>query len=180
MGFEEVRRATLGALLSAVLVASLSGCGGAADYTVPEEICGRKIDPGLVRPLLPEGEEFEAEKRSIGDDTMRCLLFVDRRRELTIREYPDGGEVDAMKFAVENPGRFRNPKKVSFGADTVVSDGMVLSVNPCTYQGEKGHYILDIYVERFDVSEPDGWREELERFAEAYLPVGMEETGCRE
>ncbi|MCI0386122.1 hypothetical protein [Streptomyces sp. CNQ085] len=161
-------------------MASLSACGGSEGYTVPEEICGRKIEPGLLRPLLPEGEKFEAETRSIGDDTMRCLLFVDGRREVTIREYPDGGELDAMKFAAENPGRFANPKKASFGADTVVSDGMVLSVNPCTYQERRGHYILDVSVERFDVSEPDGWRAELERFAEAYLPVGMEETGCEE
>ncbi|MCG3041187.1 hypothetical protein L7D48_11550 [Streptomyces sp. S1A] len=167
-------------LSAVVLVASLSACIGSEGYTVPEEICGRKIDPGLVRPLLPEGEKFEAEMTPIGDDTTRCLLSVDGRTELGIREYRDGGELDAMKFAAENPSRFVNPRKASFGADTVVSDGMALSVNPCTYQGKKGHYILDVSVERFDVSEPDGWREELERFAEAYLPVGMEETGCEE
>ncbi|URN12602.1 hypothetical protein LUW77_15855 [Streptomyces radiopugnans] len=147
---------------------------------MPEEICGRKMDPGVVRALLPEGERFEAEMTPIGDNMTRCMLSVDGQRELGIREYRDGGDFDAMEFAVDNPGRFRNPEKAAFGADTVVSDGTVLSVNPCTYQGEKVHYVLEISVERFDVSEPDGWRAELERFAEAYLPVGMAETGCEE
>ncbi|WP_410537692.1 hypothetical protein [Streptomyces sp. KL2] len=168
------------AVLLAVLAAPLTACGGAEGYTVPEEICGRKIDPELVEPLLPEGGKFGAEAGNVGEDTTRCLLSVDGRTELGIREYRDGGEVDAMEFAVDNPGRFRNPEKAAFGADTVVSDGTVLSVNPCTYQGEKVHYVLEISVERFDVSEPDGWRAELERFAEAYLLVGMAETGCEE
>jgi hypothetical protein len=163
-----------------LLAASLVACGVSEGYTVPGEICGRRIDPGQVEPLLPEGGEFEAEAGNVGEDMTRCLLSVDGRTKLGIREYRDGGEVDAMEFAVDNPGRFRNPEKASFGADTVVSDGKVLSVNPCTYQGEKGHYVLDVSVERFEVSEPRGWKKELERFAEAYLPVGMAETGCEE
>ncbi|PJE94174.1 hypothetical protein CUT44_28190 [Streptomyces carminius] len=165
-------------MLVAVLAVSLSACGEPESYTVPGEICGRKIDPEIVRPLLPEGEKFEAEMEPIGDSLTRCLLSVDGRNELGIREYPDGGDIDAMKFARENPSRFRNPEKAAFGADTAVSDGIVLSVNPCTYQGKKGHYILEVTVNRFDTAEPDGWRAELERFAKAYLPVGMRETGC--
>ncbi|WP_093656970.1 hypothetical protein [Streptomyces radiopugnans] len=147
---------------------------------MPEEICGRKIDPGFVRALLPEGERFEAEMTPIGDNMTRCMLSVDGQRELGIREYRDGGDFDAMEFAAERPRRFRNPEKASFGADTVVSDGKVLSLNPCTYQEERVVYILDITVNRFDADSSDGWREELERFAEAYLPVGMAETGCEE
>ncbi|WP_101257362.1 hypothetical protein [Streptomyces barkulensis] len=107
-----------------------------------------------------------------------CSWSVDGRTELGIREYRDGGEVDVMEFATEHPELFRTTRKATFGAETAVSDGAVLSVNPCTYQGRMGDYILDIRIYRFDVSEPDGWRAELERFAEAYLPVGMEETGC--
>lgn len=61
-----------------------------------------------------------------------------------------------------------------------LSDGTVLSVHPCTPRKEKGDHILDVSIDRFDAADSGSRREELGRFAEAYPPVGMEETGCEE
>ncbi|NEC31108.1 hypothetical protein G3I20_32060 [Streptomyces sp. SID8111] len=167
-------------LLASALGLSLTatvGCSSFNRYEIPTTICGRKIDPTALQPLLPSGENFEARPQISDDKQSSCLIVVDKSAAFTISEIRNQNKFDVMEFARKYPRRSsQNPKKSEIGADAVTSDRWLMSINACTGHGRGDYYILDLDILDEGQSKP----KELERFAQSYLPDAMKAMGCTE
>ncbi|MFF3207300.1 hypothetical protein [Streptomyces sp. NPDC002962] len=69
------------AVLTASLTAgtALSGCSSSEerDYALPRSLCGVSVDPDLLAPFLPPGEEVSTRQTTPNDGTKRCNVSVD-------------------------------------------------------------------------------------------------------
>jgi hypothetical protein len=54
------------------------------NYTIPDKICGAKIDPNLLEPLLPPGDEFEDYPWQRDSRDISCAINIDSRREFSM------------------------------------------------------------------------------------------------
>ncbi|MGK5627786.1 hypothetical protein [Streptomyces sp. URMC 123] len=142
------------------------------EYTVPETLCGRAIDPEVVKPLLPPGRRLTAYQGLEDDDDRTCFINVDRTSVLYIREAVTGGPADAAPRVKPYDG-LRRVKLGPDGDSTVLWNKGALSVNPCVHKGERINYVFEV-----DVYAPDPKKPDIERFAKAYVSVGKPLMGC--
>ncbi|MBD9730574.1 hypothetical protein IGX29_01825 [Streptomyces sp. H28] len=162
--------------LSLLLTATV-GCSSFHRYEIPTTICGRKIDPSALQPLLPSGENFEAQPQISDGDQSSCLILVDKSPAFLIGEIKGQNRFDVMNFAKKYQRRSsQNPSRSEIGDDAVTSDRWLMSINACTGHGGGDYYILDLDILDEGQSKP----EELERFAQSYLPDAMKAMGCTE
>ncbi|CAL9467146.1 hypothetical protein [Streptomyces sp. bgisy022] len=160
----------------ALLSLTISGCS-AAGYEIPSEICGRKIDPSSLEPLLPSGAEFEAEHTIDDDLESACHIFVDKADTLAISELRNQNRFDVMEFVMADARLFKNPRKSAVGDDTVTSDDWLISMNACTGHGKMDYYVVDVTLATKAGEETS---RHLEQFIRSYLPEGMKKMGCTE
>ncbi|AXG80614.1 hypothetical protein [Streptomyces paludis] len=165
----------LGPLAVIAPLLAVSACTQADDYTLPQKICGRAIEPAKLKPLLPSGSEF-AEKHDSDSSSSVCEISVDKKPALYVKEFKNQEKFDVMDFATQRTGKFRDPEKIGIGEDAVVSDSALLLATTCTEKKNANQYILDI--ESVTGNGSDGQRKDLESFATAYLPTGFAAMGC--
>ncbi|MER5937664.1 hypothetical protein ABT121_10135 [Streptomyces sp. NPDC001928] len=72
------------ALAVLVVTACSSGGGDEKNYTVPRTQCGISLDPELLDPFLPGGEEIVVKQSSPNGGTKRCDVIIDG--ETVVRE----------------------------------------------------------------------------------------------
>lgn len=162
-----------------LVLAGTAGCGsGSRNYALPAEICGRAVEPPALKPLLPEGEKFDAEQRSTEEISSDCAVSVDGRSVFWLVEYRDQGSFDVVEHAKEIKSA-RNPVKSDLVEGAIVSDGNFLLMRPCPARGQKSNYILDISMAG-PSSDTEELRRALEEFAASYLPEGLRAMGCTE
>ncbi|MBL3670286.1 hypothetical protein JL475_30790 [Streptomyces sp. M2CJ-2] len=152
------------------LMITLTGCDTATEYTIPNTICGRKIDPSLLKPLLPAGQKFKARQESIDEKKSECVIYIDESTALRINEIRDQNKFDVWEYA----RRYNNPVKSDIGEVALNSDDWLISMNPCPRRGK--YHILDVIIVTGRVTEAKP--KELEEFARTYLPEGMKKMGC--
>ncbi|MEU7044681.1 hypothetical protein AB0A77_26990 [Streptomyces varsoviensis] len=161
-----------------VLLAGAGGCGESQDYEVPNALCGKKVDSGALRPLLPSGERIDVKPGLDKDWTQTCRVSVDKELALYINDARTSGDIDAMTFARQPHRQLKNPRKADIGDDGVLADNGAYIVNRCTYQGKKSSYILEIRLLGSRAKGSDSLRPKIQRFAESYLPAGAKAMGC--
>ncbi|MFI5477603.1 hypothetical protein ACIBAB_00620 [Streptomyces rubiginosohelvolus] len=71
------------ALLGAALII-LPGCSSQKTFEV-SELCGTKVDPALVAPFLPEGEELKVDDGLTEPGQPRCKVYVHGTLHLYLR-----------------------------------------------------------------------------------------------
>ncbi|WP_406145849.1 hypothetical protein [Streptomyces sp. NBC_01012] len=169
------RRAAPALGIAAALLAGLTACGAdpTADDITPKALCGRTVDPELLRSLLPSGE-IKAKQESIGDPmNSRCVVSVNGSRTLYVDEVRDQNYFNVQKEIPVGP----YPQQSGTSGNAVIADGRYVSMSPCPKRGSKSNFVLDITL---SVS-PDRAREQrtqLEKFATAYRPEGLRAMGC--
>ncbi|MFC8100521.1 hypothetical protein [Streptomyces sp. NPDC057363] len=175
MSVRVFRRIVLSGASVAVLAVGVSACGNDKRNAIPEQLCDVAITPELTAPLLPDGDEVKTEPQSPRkDEYAQCTVSVDGKAALYIVEYSGQNSFDALEYA-RDTSAFRNPQKVKGVTNAVIADGKFIAVTPCG-EGKKSH-VLDIDM-NMPSSEAMDLRDELERFATSYLPVGKKVIGC--
>lgn len=160
----------------ALSLLSITGCSNSTPYELPHDICGRKIDPVALQPLLPSGQQFEAVPGNDDHVQSTCSISVDNNTALILQEHRGQNRFDVWDFVVDDdPDSAKNPKKAAVGDDTVTTDDWLISMNACTGYGKLDYYILDVIL---GVKTDEPMHQELEDFAKSYLPEGMKKAGC--
>ncbi|MBM7441415.1 hypothetical protein [Streptomyces sp. HB132] len=168
------RRTAPSLTVAAALIAGLTACTGPTAPTTPSVLCGRTVDPDLLRSLLPDGE-IKAKQESVGDpQTSNCVVTVDGSRRLYINEIRDQKYFEVQKKISVGP----NPKQSGTSGNAVISDGWYVSMSPCHKRGSKSNYVLDVILS-VSHAQAHKKRSQLEKFATAYRPEGLRAMGCR-
>ncbi|WP_405413293.1 hypothetical protein [Streptomyces rubiginosohelvolus] len=164
------------ALLGAALMI-LPGCSSPKTFEV-SELCGTKVDPALVAPFLPEGEELKVDDSLTEAGQPRCKVYVDGTLHLYLRGDIVEPDFDPLKATEQSMRRLGDPAPADIGDGATIADHGAMAVRACTHQGEKRQYVLDLDgVDRpQDTAER---RRALEEFLRSQLPVAMEAEGCR-
>ncbi|NEE13772.1 hypothetical protein G3M58_45870, partial [Streptomyces sp. SID7499] len=71
--------------LAVLLLAGVSACGGAEEYTVPSKACDRDVNKDELGALLPSGAELR-EKPSTSDTSFSCRIYVDDLMQFAFTE----------------------------------------------------------------------------------------------
>ncbi|WP_405795401.1 hypothetical protein [Streptomyces sp. NBC_01506] len=102
------------AAVALVLSIGLSGCGGGEkkDYAVPASLCGVPVEPELLEPLLPSGEEISVQESGYENEVQRrlCTVTVDGDVSLTVNgEWREAGftALEAGEDHVAGGGEFQ-------------------------------------------------------------------------
>ncbi|MEV0262771.1 hypothetical protein AB0I49_15715 [Streptomyces sp. NPDC050617] len=161
-----------------VVLAGAGGCGESEGYAVPESLCGKKVAPQLLRPLLPAGERIDVRQGLEDDWSETCRVSVDKELVLYIEDARAPGAIDATTYAWQPLRQLKNLHKADIGDDGMLANNGAYVVNRCTYRGKKSSYVLEIHVFGSLVKSSDSLRAKIQRFAKSYLPVGSEAMGC--
>ncbi|RKN09325.1 hypothetical protein [Streptomyces radicis] len=128
-----MRRIPAAFLLTTILACSACTSGSdepdeeAREFVIPEDLCNLTVDPDLVSPLLPPGEELRADPElieypdgSLGT-TARCVVHVDDSPALTLDAIPSWPSGVAAGV-----GPYLDHRRVGHS----VAEGEVLSESP--------------------------------------------------
>ncbi|WP_435610315.1 hypothetical protein [Streptomyces sp. C10-9-1] len=160
-----------------MLLAAATGCSGPPAYDIPEKPCRRSIDPEALKPLLPEGGTFTARVGEDDDVAFMCDMSI-KGEIVRIWELRDQSHFDMVDNAMRRYTR-SDPMESQVPGDSIIADGVFVSMNPCPARGEKSNYILEITTTQ-SPSKAKESREALEAFAASYLPEGLKAMGCTE
>jgi len=171
-------RPVCGAILLTALLTGAVGCSSHEEFKV-SEACGTKVDPELIRQLLPEGDELEIEDTFSEPGQPRCAFEVDGEPSLELRGDVVEAHLKPLEISADGLRRMGNPSPAdNIGDGASIADHGAIAVQACTYKEEKRQYVLafDGVDNPKDTAER---RQAIERFARSYLPVAMEAEGCR-
>ncbi len=164
--------------LVVLLLAGTAGCAQAQEYAVPGDVCGVKVQPALLKPLLPPGDSFNQGKtHEGGGDITGCAMEVDDRRELTFQASLVAVDVDPLQVKSISLLRAGNPQKADIGSDARIADNAAMAYGACTYRGEPRRYVVELWVQEPSANVNER-REDLARFITAYLPAAQKAAGC--
>ncbi|MBN0044196.1 hypothetical protein JS756_08755 [Streptomyces actuosus] len=166
--------AVVGAVV--VVLAGVSACAGSGGFTIPERLCGVEVSPDLLRPLLPAGEEFEAERKEPASDRRQCVVSVDGKTVLSIDEFSGQRGFDAVEHARTTRPEL-DPQKVPAVSNAAIMDGEFVAVTSCGGGGDQSAHVLDVSLPG-PRKEAGRKREALERFAVSYLPHSLGAANC--
>ncbi|WP_063729190.1 hypothetical protein [Streptomyces sp. RTd22] len=179
-----MKRSSIFLLVGALFVSAV-GCGGdSREYAVPKKLCGAKVDPDLLAPLLPAGEKMKMRKstRDIGETCSISVVpgedrgyvpALDIKRD-SVTEGDDPLKV--MKWRLIRSG---NPKKVDIGDDARIADSMGLVALSCPPKGKDTTLAVEVDLSTPTPKDVSERRKALERFLRSYLPTAAKAHGCR-
>lgn len=165
------------ALLGVLVGLALSGCsaGEKKNYTVPQELCGAKVTPGLTSALLPVGDKLRVEPSQSGGPSPRqfCDVLVDGNIELKV----EGGWQPSGTTAQQAAS-----KALTFGTRSTeggrfaLSDDKAFTVVDCANAEHKaGRFSFEVAV-----AHPDGdVGEKTQRFLAAFSESYAKKLPCR-
>ena len=95
------RRTRTSLFAATVVAALLTACSESeeATYTVPETVCGVRIDPDALRPLLRPGDTLETENISRDPVPGECRILTDSRQNIWMEPWPLGEVKDPVEWA---------------------------------------------------------------------------------
>ncbi|MEV1026948.1 hypothetical protein [Streptomyces sp. NPDC050264] len=164
--------ATVGTLLLT------AGCGGGGrDYTLPKNVCGTRIDPGLLSDFMPDGETVKAQPT--GQSIWYCKVFVDKAQVFRTQDAVTTVDTDPLKVKERELTREGNPVRVPGpGEKGVVTDMGAMAVSRCSVKGKQHVFVseIDLFAERPDNTADR--RKALKAFMKAYHPRAMAHHGC--
>ncbi|OCC09771.1 hypothetical protein [Streptomyces sp. PTY087I2] len=158
--------------LAVLLLACVSACGGAEEYTVPSKACGRDVSKDELGALLPSGAELR-EKPSVSDKSFSCQIYVDGLMQFAFTEHSGQREFDVPAYAKSGRlGGFDQLRASDVSDNAVVSHTRSVVMAPCPKAGRS--YILDLELPGAE----DDHSRDIERFIRSYLPTGLAAMGC--
>ncbi|MFJ5867511.1 hypothetical protein ACIQEY_24280 [Streptomyces parvus] len=158
--------------LAVLLLAGVSACGGAEEYTVPSKACDRDVSKGELGALLPSGAELR-EKQSVSDKSFSCQVYVDDLMQFAFTEYFGQRKFDVLAYAKSGRlGNFDQLRASDVSDNAVVSHTRSVVMAPCPKAGK--NYILNLELPNTEGDHSD----DIERFVRSYLPTGLAAMGC--
>ncbi|MEU2801526.1 MULTISPECIES: hypothetical protein [unclassified Streptomyces] len=158
--------------LAALLLAGVSACGGAEEYTVPAKACDRDVSKDELGALLPSGSELR-EKPSTSDTSFSCQIYVDGLMQFAFTERSGQRKFDVSAYAKSGRlGGFDQLRTSDVSDNAVVSHTRSVVMAPCPKAG--GNYVLDLELPNIEGDHSD----DIERFVRSYLPAGLAAMGC--
>lgn len=179
-----MKRSSIFLLVGALFMGAV-GCGGdSRDYAVPKKLCGTKVDPDVLAPLLPAGEEVHQRVNSRdlgatcdvsvtgeGGKGGSSVMYVKRDA------VPEGD--DPLKVMRDMLIRSGNPKRVDIGDDARIADSAGLVALSCPPKGKDTTLALEVDLFTSTPKDVSERRKALERFLRSYLPTAAKAQGCR-
>jgi hypothetical protein len=178
----ERTRAVSSGVLAGCVAFLLSGCGEERDYAVPAKVCGARVEPDLLEPLLPPGDKLTATKDDFGGNRglEGCTVHVDGRVVLSTQ-----GEWRAERLSAEeaatnpSPEPFAGGRFASWdrGAATVLACHAPARDVVSADEGEGQARYMTLVV---DVPVPDeGTEDAMKKFIVEYARAYAETLPCQ-
>lgn len=148
----------------------------------PEKLCGTRVDPDLVRPLLESAEELDEYSRVERGQAISapCLLHAGEEEVLVLFFYwtDTAPKVTEPDYDTSGFQVVRNTEAVSGLGDTaIVGANGAVATTPCRV-GDKEHFTLKLFLPQVGPADA-GHREDIERFMRAYFPATVKTWNCR-
>jgi hypothetical protein len=165
----------------------LTACGGGEEreYVVPEEICGARIDPELLEPLLPPGEEF---RQSDDIAPMGCTISIDSGVDFIMFLHVTNSYTDPEEWASGSGITQTEPADIA--GDAVLRNGenragatasfrcTVEEGNPVVPEGGK-YALFDLDLPgSMNIEDEEERMQSIEDFARNYVEGLQEMVGC--
>jgi len=107
----------IGALVAALMVGSCSEPVEAKrEYKVPASLCGKKVPPEVLAPLLPPGKRVSSSSTGEGDPLEYCRLKVDGEQVLSL-SVEWRGEGTGLREAANTVVGLRERDEVGLGGE---------------------------------------------------------------
>ncbi|MFD7301722.1 hypothetical protein ACFV83_12465 [Streptomyces pharetrae] len=156
--------------------------GRAETPTLPESLCGTRIGPDLLRPLLPQDEAV-----TVDDDVDRerprpsawCVVYANGEEAIGLRYAWHSDPVDPLEIAnsTSSVSQLELPQYVALpGARAVVGNTGAIATTSCR-TSEGSYFTLSVLLEGVNVT-ADSYRSSLEDFMRAYFPATVKTLGC--
>ncbi|MFD8199393.1 hypothetical protein [Streptomyces sp. NPDC059701] len=174
-----VRRGLSGAATALMLGLSAVSCADSAEQTVPDRICGTRIDPDVTRQIVHPGDawsEFNRVERAEAV-TAPCVLLSDKKPVLDFRFWWTEDKPDLMYLArPESISRVSQPRRVDFAEGAVMGTDGALSTAFCKSSSGK-YFTLTLRMPQ--VTPVDGsHRKDIENFMRVYFPATVKTLRC--
>ncbi|MFG2356623.1 hypothetical protein [Streptomyces sp. NPDC048521] len=167
-------------LVALFLSLFLTSCSRGADHSVPEAICGTRIDPALTRLLLPSLEDLHEFTRVDRDEaiTAPCVLLSGRQPVLEFQFSWDETATDLMYLATGNGtvSRVNQPRKADFGMKAIAGTDGAIATTRCRTKGGN-YFTLTLQLPRIKPTD-QSHRKDIEAFMRAYFPATLRTMGC--
>ena len=170
------RTATAAAVLLAAAACSASGTD--RDYAVPADVCGVRVGPDLLKPLLPGGEKLSQKSYDAGAGSPRCRVLVDGQLVLYVSGDVVTRDTDPIKVNAHGLQAMGNPASVSVGDAARLADNGALAVADCTFQGQQQRFVTLFQLSRDVPEDVSARRAALRSLLSAYLPGAMDKQAC--
>ncbi|MBT3154726.1 hypothetical protein HTV45_28285 [Streptomyces sp. CHD11] len=156
--------------------------GGEGKRELPESLCGTRISPRLLEPLLPaEGDVSERNDVERGEPqpSSPCRVYVGDEVALRLRFAWHSDPVDPLQVAgsVDSVSNLSMPERVDLPEETVIGYDGAISTTLCETEGGS-RFTLSVLLEGAN-STRDTYRAPLEDFMRAYFPATVKTLNCR-
>ncbi|MEU7055149.1 hypothetical protein [Streptomyces sp. NPDC046197] len=155
-------------------------CDGAADQEIPKSICGTRMDPDLMRPLVTSAEDWHEYDRVDRSEaiTAPCLVQVQNHLAIRFRFSWDENPMDLMYLA-KNTGSISgvtDPREIASPYKMVVGTDGAISTTRCKTKGGQ-YFTLTLQLPRIKLTDQTH-RKDIEKFMRAYFPATVNTLGC--
>jgi hypothetical protein len=161
-------------LLVAVLIFGSAGCSATSrEYALPADLCGRPVDPALLKPFLPNGEKLEV--KVVRDDVREktCDFFVDGKRKLRIEEGLASIRPKSVLTGIwsRNGIGYKNPVDSLKVKGAVVADHSATVQVECTFPGMERAVAWDVEIimDNFNEKKTKSRAADFERLLEPFV-----------
>lgn len=171
-------------LLCGALLLGVPGCAQSQDYASPEKICGTKVDPDAIAPLLPKGTEVRSRQNASSREGATCTVEVVREdgakytQVMRIRRDAVPGGDDPLKVKEKRLDAYGDPRPADIGAEGRIADKGALAVKPCPRRGAETTFALQIDLYTATPAKVTERRTALKRFARGHFPLAFKDQGC--
>lgn len=173
-------RRTVAALVAAVALAAVAGCGSSRDYTVPDSLCGVPVHSADLAPLLPDGGTLKQDRYPSEPGAPRCTVLVDDSQ--VMRFSGDFAEPETDPFKVNEAGLLDqgHPEQVEHvGKRATLTDHGALAVTDCTHQGKRKQYVVELDLATDTPGKTADRRSAALTLFRSYFAHAAQKQGCR-
>ena len=161
------------------LAATLSGCsGGGQEYAAPGKVCGAQVKKDTLLPLLPDGEKVKEQPADSIESDSGCDIVVDDKIALSVYEEYVSKPYDPM--AELESYKFKHRQRISglpFPGKGAVGDTNAMISTKCG-TSKAAYLLVDVKVDKGVNSDVKKRREDIQRFAESYVPNVLKKLNC--
>ncbi|MGW0191197.1 hypothetical protein ACWDV7_36525 [Streptomyces sp. NPDC003362] len=150
---------------------------------LPETLCGTRVDPDLLKPLLPPdtavSEENDVDRESPSPSSW-CLVSADGETAIRLRFAWHSDRIDPLKVAnsTSSVSQLEVPERVEISEGrAVVGNSGTIATTACKTEGGS-YFTLSVLLEGVNTT-ADTYRSSLEKFMRAYFPATVKTLSCR-